>query len=199
MAAARCFGDGVERLRNSVVMPPTGLSDRIVEDVLADGPRIRRFFWLAPAMAAAAGILALIWFGRPRPVEDISNRTIASSAAAHPELIPPPVEVVPPVVATNALRQSLSEAGLVFAALSKRAADETIEPTRVLVPSAVVPSSFTVNATPKFDPATSVLSPMGQGIVEGFEPVATTARRAFDFFYRELPRPPAEPARKPNT
>jgi hypothetical protein len=78
------------------------------------------------------------------------------------------------------LKQEFTEAGEAVAALTRRAAVDAVDAGRQLVPAVPPPQWLaTLEPTRSFDEA-------GIGLADGFEPVATSARRAARLFWREL-------------
>jgi hypothetical protein len=90
------------------------------------------------------------------------------------------------VTRTPDLRSNFAEAGSALAGLTRRAAAETVDNGRVLVPPVEVPLVLDI----RLEPAARPLDVARQGLSEGFEPVATSARRAVNMFWQDLP--PAE-------
>jgi hypothetical protein len=82
------------------------------------------------------------------------------------------------------LRDGLAEAGSALAGLTRRAAAETVGRGRVLFPPVELPPPA-LDVT--LDPAVRPLGDARAGLAEGLEPVATSARRAVNLFWRELP------------
>src|SRR5207248_4077329 len=132
----------------------------LVAAVVADGRR-RRVRRLAGAWALAAGVLAAAWLARP--VASVPPRTIPGPpAVATGDARPGPTD----------LREGVAEAGSAFAALTRRAAAETVGQGRLLVPPVEALSpAFPVS----FDPAARPLGGARQGLAEGLEPVTTSA------------------------
>jgi hypothetical protein len=79
--------------------------------------------------------------------------------------------------------------------LSRKARDETVEQTMLLWPVASTPLSFEgLDLQAPLDPPSQSLREAGQNVSSGLEPVANSARRAMNLFWRDLP--PMEPTKK---
>ncbi|HTK78625.1 MAG TPA: hypothetical protein VL371_25430 [Gemmataceae bacterium] len=141
-------------------------TDRLVGAIVIDG-RHRRIKRLGVAWALAAGVLAAVWLARPVP--------LSSSDGS-----------LPIAARTPDLRSDFAEAGSALAGLTRRAATETVGQGRVLVPPVDVPLALDIRLVPAARPLDSAR----HGLSEGFEPVATSARRAVNLFWQDLP--PAE-------
>jgi hypothetical protein len=73
-------------------------------------------------------------------------------------------------------------------ALARRTADGAVQPTRLLVPNASeAPSMQSEPWQPAVEPAAQSLAEVGHGAAASFEPVASSAKRAVNLFWRELP------------
>jgi len=146
---------------------PALLTERIVAGAIADMRRRRRVRrWALSGVGIAAGVVAAFWLIRPlAPGPEMARRPS-----------PPPD-----------LRQDITDAGDAVAALTRRAAADAVDAGRRLVPN--VPSP----------PWPSVMEPArpfeeaGAALADGFEPVATSARRAALLFWRELPTADSKP------
>ncbi len=77
-------------------------------------------------------------------------------------------------------RRDVADAGEAVAALSRRTAADAVEAGRQLIPT--VPAPWPPALQPPL-----ILDGAGAGLADGFEPVATSARRAAQLFWRELP------------
>jgi hypothetical protein len=106
-----------------------------------------------------------VWLGRP-PAPTLP--------APSPELVRET-----PAPAPN-LRQDVTEAGEAVAALTRRTAADAVGAGRQLIPAVPPPPWPTLEADARpFEGA-------GAALADGFEPVATSARRAARLFWREL-------------
>ena len=153
--------------RYDAAEPSSIWTERLVAAIFTDGRR-RQVRRLGVAWALAAGVLAAVWLARPVP--------------------PTSSDGMPPVVVKDRrppdLRANFAEAGSALAALTRRAAVETVGQGRVLVPPVDVPAVLDIT----LEPATRPLDHARQGLTEGFEPVATSARRAVSLFWQDLPQ-----------
>src|SRR5207244_3173774 len=102
------------------------------------------------------------------------------------------MEEAPPSVPP--LQQSAGEAGSALASLLTRTADETVNQGRMLLPDHVpAPMINAVDDWPAtFESPNLPLREAGHGVSAGLEPVASSARRAFNLFLREIPPMPVE-------
>jgi hypothetical protein len=179
-AAGRRLQEGLHLL--AVPQPPADLAMRIAETVRLDRQRERRRTrrrW-AVGLALAAGLLIALasrfdWRGRPTGTESQPSLPVVKNPPA-PQTKPAPT-----------LRESAAELGEVFAALTSQTADETVEQTRRLVPNVPSPLWDGFDIRPSVEAPTRPLREAGEGVSEGFEPVATSARRAVGLFLRDLP------------
>jgi hypothetical protein len=163
--------------------PPVDLAQRIAARVLADqvSRRARRRLVAGAGLttaALAASVLLALWMVPPQtPSMPGSSR---SRTAA--------VENIPPREAVPSLEQRVSEAGMAVASLTRRAADETVSTTRSWLPDVPLPAApGPETATLPEAASARSLEEVKQGVSAGFEPVATSARRAFSLFLHELP------------
>jgi len=179
-------------LHFDVPQAPRDFADRVVTRVLLDrqARRSRRQRWLVVTALAASLLLAVsagyYRFGKrdanptfvePAPLADGGNK-----APEELTLAPSP-------------RESVAEAGQAVASLSRKARDETVEQTMLLWPVASAPLSFDgLDLQTPLDPPSQSLREAGQNVSSGLEPVANSARRAMNLFWRDLP--PMEPTKK---
>lgn len=160
---------------------PANLTERLVAAVLSDQIRAsnrgvaRR--WLE-VLAIAACLLLVIALGMHFIGRDDQMQSPPSA---------PQVATVPQANPV-ALEHSFAEASSAVASLSRRTAQETIEPARRLIATA------TDTPVLKSDPVAGIirppdetLAPIRQGAAMGFEPMANSARRAVSLFMRDLP------------
>jgi hypothetical protein len=155
--------------RYDMAEPSSVWTERLVGAIVTDGRR-RRVKRLAAAWALAASVLAAVWLVRPVPFSSPDG----SLPMANNDR------------GTLNLSTDFAEAGSALAALTLRAAEETIDQGKVLVPPVDVPPVLDI----RLEPAARPLDHARQGFSEGFEPVATSARRAVSLFWQDLP--PAE-------
>jgi anti-sigma factor RsiW len=186
--ACRALDDAVPRLREGLLAltpprPPADLADRIVGQVRRERARTRRIriAWAA----VAAGLLLTIG------IRAGWSRIFPPAPTHHvPEQAVKPEEPIVP------LRASVAEAGTALASLTTRTADETVGQTRLLIPTFTGPPFEEVGKAPAVDTPSQSLRDAGQGVSEGLEPVANSARRAVGLFLREIPPMPGETKRQ---
>ena len=180
-SAGRRLQDGLRLLISP--LPPPDLAERIVQRVRLERRRAQRRR-LATGLALAAGLLLALtlrfnWYGSPHGPDVAPPEPVAKSTSARTEQ------------PTPTLRQSAAELGEVFTELSNETAEETIGQTSRWVSSAVLSSEFRVlsgvGQNSELRTQNSELQAAGEGLSEGLEPVAKSARRALDLFLRELP------------
>ncbi len=176
-SAGRRLQDGLRLLTSP--LPPPGLTERIVQRVLLERRRARRRR-LATGLALAAGLLLALtlrinWYGPPHGLDVAPQEPVAKSVPGRTEQTTP------------TLRQSAAELSEVFAELSSETAKETVGQTSRWVSSVPRPSWEGLEIRPTLEPPTHPLREAGEGLSEGLEPVAKSARRALDLFLRELP------------
>ncbi|HET6575084.1 MAG TPA: hypothetical protein VFG68_15865 [Fimbriiglobus sp.] len=151
--------------------PPHGLAERIVITAMRDrrARQRRRLVGLALAASVVVGTAAFLL--RPSPVEP---REIVQ--------LPPPLvvpEAPPPRVSDR-----FAEAGSALLAITNRAKDQTVNPTRTLIPP---PESISVpTALPGIEPAAESLAEMPEALRSGIEPVTAKTRRAVNLFLRDV-------------
>jgi hypothetical protein len=151
--------------------------------------------WLAAGAAfAAASILAAIFMfsqqQRPAPEPGPSAWEVAGNplTAGFEEGLhkaPPPAP----------LRERLAEAGSAVAALTRRAADETLDRAQNLLRPPTLPKP--ADPAERLEPAFRSLAEVGTSAAAGIEPIASSARRAADLFWHEIA--PSDENRKPRS
>jgi hypothetical protein len=142
------------------------LTERIITAVHRDARRQRVGRWAATGAALAAAIVLAVW---------LSNRALNSGNPGQEMALAP--------TKAPSLRAELVGAGDAVASLTKRTASETLGESRLLVPKIEVPKFVTAS----WSLATAPLDSTGKGIADGFEPVATSARRAVNLFLGDVP------------
>jgi anti-sigma factor RsiW len=177
-AASGRLADGLRLLIPPA--PPAGLADRIVASGLAQYRRARRFRQGLAAGALAASLLLISFavYSGLRPVLS-ADRTAPFAERHRPNLLPP----------APSLQRSVEEAGEAVAVLTRRATDESVGQTRLLLP-AVLPEPLMADTElvqKAMEPPAQSLREVRQGVAEGLEPVTTSARRAVSLFLREIP------------
>jgi hypothetical protein len=169
---------------------PQDFAERVVARVVADQlhrHRLRRRLFATAALAASL-LLAVFagyrWYNAKEP-NPASPENMANSGDTTPKDPTP----------TPSPRERVTGAGEAVASLSRRATEETVEQTRLLWPVATAPLSFDgIDLQTPLEPPAQSLREAGQHVSSGLEPVANSARRAMNLFWRELP--PVDPGKK---
>ncbi len=176
-SAGRRLQDGLRLL--TAPLPPPDLAERIVQRVLLERHRARRRR-VATGLVLAAGLLLALtlrfnWYGSPHGPDVAPPEPVAKSNPRTAEQTTP------------TLRQSAAELGEVVVELSNETAQETVGQTSRLLSSVPKPLWNGLEIRPTLEAPTDPLREAGEGLSEGLEPVAKSARRALDLFLRELP------------
>jgi hypothetical protein len=183
-ACPRCRGEhkAAGRLEEGLRLltppaPPARLTERLVRAVRTDQARrrrLRRFVRLGLAVAATLLLVLTMADHRRLPRAPFQPPPREEPVAKQPQ---------PP-----SLRESVAEAGTAVVDLAGRTADQTVGQSRLLLPVVMAPPLETPT-----DPLAPMETPMrslreaGQTVSSGLEPVADSARRAFDMVLREIP------------
>jgi hypothetical protein len=161
--------------------PPAGLSRRIVDRALADHQGRTRARQRLGILAMAASVLltlvgGYIWLRQHTPN---AHQTVTRNR-----------EVSPTAPSAPSLRDSVVEAGTAVVNLTKRTADDTVEPTRFLWSLPLPRADLNDTALEKtLEPPARSLREASQSVSLGLQPVTNSARRALDLFLRELTPP----------
>lgn len=158
---------------------PQGLSGRVVTQLVVERRQDVRRRRVAFVGALAASLLVALL-----------AKYLWQPAAPNPQPKAPEVARAEPVVAP--LQESAGEAQSALAALLSRTAEETVSQGRLLLPEVPAPMMAVDDWHPTFEPPALPLREAGQGVSAGLEPVASSARRAFNLFLREIPPMPVE-------
>jgi hypothetical protein len=181
--ACRELQGAVQRLRQGLrwsapPVPPAGLAGEISARLLAEISKQNRRRRATVGLALAASLLVV--------AISVYYLPFSRQRAGRPEELR--VEN-PPNLASPSLQRSVQEAGLAVFSLTRRAADETLDQGRLLLP-VVVPAKALSEApeSPQVQrlPDRSLIDAK-DGVAAGLEPVATSARRAMNLFLREIP------------
>jgi hypothetical protein len=176
--------------------PPAGLAGRVVAAAVRDRQRrrrrLRRNLYVTAALAASILIMLLVGYFRepPAPPKDRANEVAPRVVQEGPPAkeLPPPAPEVKPEEKKDVPKAK--ETGSSLAALTGRLADKTLSPAKALWaaanPAEGVPMGE-LPAVPPLDPAAQPLRQTTQEVGEGLQVVTQSARRAFDYFARELP------------
>jgi len=167
---------------------PHDFATQTVAAIVAERIQRQRRRWYATIALAASLLLAVLagyrWFHDSQP------NALPSSPIADSDTVLPKESA-----STSSPRERVAGAGEAVASLSRKATEETVEQTRLLWPVATAPISFDgIDLQTPLEPPAQSLREAGQGVSAGLEPVANSARRAMNLFWRDLP--PAEPGKK---
>jgi predicted anti-sigma-YlaC factor YlaD len=186
-AACRELHAGAGRLLEGLkqqpqIKPASGFSETLVAAVIRDRRRrrdkMRRGVFLTFALAASVVLMLLLayqWLPRPESQQKQVNPDIAKKE--------PPKEAP---LAKHAEKQPPRTA---LTALTERWADTTRDHAQVVLVGTNLDAMEKlppVNELPMIDPS---VREAGQEVSDGVRTVTRNARRAFDFFARELPMP----------
>lgn len=171
--AARRLNDGL-RLLAPPVSPPD-LTDRIVFAVHADRRQRRRMRFAVGIAVLAAGLLLGVGLRVFRPTSGPAPSPAPEQNLANQGLKPTPAEPEPPIKIGDAVADA-----------TRRAANETVKETEVVLPAVVGPVLKDFDLPMDLEPP-QPLREAGSGVSTGLEPVTSSARRAVDMFLRELP------------
>jgi hypothetical protein len=150
------------------------------------------------AAAVAAGLLLMTfvghqrlgWFGSTKS-DSLANRE--KPADHNPKAPPAKQPLSPEGPASPLLDQTLAEAGSTALALTRRTAGLTMAQARQFLPSAnslPVPLSGLPEGrslAPVLGSPAQSLRQAGHNMSDGLQPVTTSARRALNLFFREMP------------
>jgi hypothetical protein len=192
-AAARRLLEGLRTLPRPT--PPPGLAARIAAAAVRDRQRrrirVRRSLYVTAALAASIllMLLAAYYFDFPRPREHPDN----NGPVARKNEVPPPV----PEVEKKPKAAPKEEAPGRLAALTGRLADKTLDQAKVLWSVANPVEGVPMGELPNVPELEPPAKQAKQEVSEGLQAVTQSARRALDYFTRELPvlDLPQEPAR----
>jgi hypothetical protein len=150
----------------------SGFGEQIVAAVVRDRRARRRRRLVGVALAASLLLGAAVVLLRP-------------PAAGPREFVHvPPAPPVVPEAPPPRVSDQFAEAGSAVVAITRRARDHTVNPTRTLIPP---PESMAVpTALPGIEPAADSLAGMPEGVRSGIEPVTDKTRRAVNLFLRDV-------------
>jgi hypothetical protein len=171
LQAAHLLREGLGRC--PLTLPPQELSLRIQSRLLSEHRRRARTGRLLASTAMAASLLlvaGILYLSLRRPATTVI-------AVNHAPEAPVP-----------SLHQHVEEAGEAVVSLTERAARQTVDESRLLLPR-VVPPALAENEVvlQTFEPSSRSLDEIRRGMSEGLEPVTSSARRAVDLFLGEIP------------
>jgi hypothetical protein len=180
-AAARRLLEGLRASPRRV--PPADFARRVVAAALRDRQRrrsrLRRSLYLTAGLAAAILLMLLAGYvNHPNPGD------------GKPDVGPVAKQDTPPE-----LKKDAAAPPTTLAAVTGRLADKTLEQAKVLLTAANpvegLPVGELANVAEPLEPAAEPLRQARQEAGEGLQAVARSARRAFDYFARDLPMPEA--------
>jgi hypothetical protein len=159
--------------------PPADLAARLTAELCREFRIHRARSWrrrlgaLAGLVAAAALLLAFgLWWFPGKPPETNQGTT---NAAVSPD---PPAP----------LRDPMAQASQAVASLTSRTASDTVGRTATLLPLMSTPGIDTLpTAAPDVEPKLEPLREAADGVSAGLAPMADSARRAVNLFFRDLP------------
>jgi hypothetical protein len=203
-AAAQRLTEGMRLMGRPV--PPADLAGRVVARVLAErraAVRFRRRLWTAAAVAAGLLLMALAGYqvyraglldngtgDTPRVARDNAPAKDKTAIADNKGRTDP--------ADPASLGEALEEARTAALLLTRRTAGETVNQARRLLPPAnplavPLPSLTTPDPLgPVLDPPAESLRQAGQTVSAGLQPVTSSARRALDLFFQQVPPVNAE-------
>ncbi len=188
LAAARKLAECLHLLK--APSPPALLAARVVAGVYRDRRRrrLRRAAGWVAALAAALVVAVGLRAARtgPGPAETGRTPLPARADATTPDH--------PTAAPVQPLRQAVAEAREAVASLTSRTADQAVGQTRFLLPAVSGPALPGLDLPPADSPARE-LRAAGEGLTAGLDPVASSARRAVDLFFRDLPAPAGQARR----
>jgi predicted anti-sigma-YlaC factor YlaD len=187
-AACRDLHAGAVRLLEGLkqqpqIKPGPGFAQALAAAVIRDRrrrrERTRRGVFLTVALAASVVLILLLayqWLPRSEPHQKQANPEFAKK---EPPKTAPPKES--PIVKKFEKRTALT-------ALTERLADTTRDHAQVVLVGTNLDAveKLPMNELPVLDPS---VREAGQEVSDGVRTVTRNARRAFDFFARELPMP----------
>jgi hypothetical protein len=184
--AARRLLEGLKATPQAA--PPPDLAARVVARVLHLRERrrvkLRRSLYVTAALAASILVMLLFaYFREPAGGDGKPDVGPLVKDAPKKDIVPPPI---PPVVEKKEKDQKPAS----FAALTGRLADKTLDQAKVLWTVANPAPAMPIGELPnvkELDPAAQPLRQARQEVGESVEAVSHSARRAFDYFARELP------------
>ena len=181
--AARRLLEGLKAMPQAA--PPPDLAARVVARVLHLRERrrvkLRRSLYVTAALAASILIMLLFaYFRQPTGGDGKPDVGPLVKEAPKKDIVPPPIVE----------KKEKDQKPTSFATLTGRLADKTLDQAKVLWTVANPVEAMPIGELPnvkELDPAAQPLRQAGQEVGESFEAVSHSARRAFDYFARELP------------
>jgi hypothetical protein len=193
-AAARRLLDGLQAFPRPTL--PAAFAGRVIAAVVRDRERrrarVRRSLYVTAALAASILFMLLIaYFRAPDPDGKPDPGPIVHDATPRQDIVPPPVEDNNKQPEKKDERKH--EQGDTLASLSERLADKTLDRARAMWTAANPVEGLPVGELPdvanvkELEPAAEPLRQAKQDASDSLNAVTHSARRAFDYFARELP------------
>jgi hypothetical protein len=200
-AAARRLLDGLRALPRPTL--PAAFAARVVSAVLRDRERrrarVRRSLYVTAALAASILFMLLVAYLRQPNLGDGKTEPGPMVQEGIPRN-----DIVPPVgdhkKGPEKKGERHDQKGDTFASLTGRLADKTLDQARVLWTAANPVEGLPVGELPsvkELEPAAEPLRQAKQDATESLNTVTHSARRAFDYFARELPMPEMSSSAEP--
>jgi hypothetical protein len=178
---------------------PESFTDRVVDAVLRDRlrrrTRLRRSLYVTAALAASILVMLLFaYWNRPGPGERRLDPgpVVQDKNGSHKE-VPPIPRAQDHKKGPGGQDPQKKHTPASLAALTGRLADRTLDQAKVLWTAANPVEGVPVGELPKvpeFDPQGPAAQPIRQAqqeVSESLQAVTRSARRAFDYFSREMP------------
>ena len=190
LAAADLLLEGIKQLPAPVCPPELTqrLTAALLKERRAQVRRMRVRLVVTVALAASLLLMALVGNFLPPVAKNKDQQPIVKIDKTDPVVPEEKIEAAPP------LGRSVDQARHAFAALTERLADRAKVNTRLLLAPAtpaevelppIVPMPEITNL--ELENAAVSLRQAGQEVADSLQPMAKTARRALDYFVRELP------------
>lgn len=176
-AAWRLY-DGLLRIPS--IAPPLSFTEKVVQNIWRDRRRILRRQWLVRAAAAVLAAGVSFWLTSEIMRKPDSPSFVATTKPEQTPLLKASSPSPPP-----SLRAELREVSSATLNLTKRVADQTTAHAGLLAPPVEWLSAAPL--APSVQPPMLPVRDVGRTVSDGFEPVASSAQRAWDMFLRELP------------
>jgi hypothetical protein len=188
-AAARRLLDGLRAFARPTL--PAAFAAKVVDAVLRDRARrrarVRRSLYVTAALAASILFMLLVAYFRP-PGDGKPETVPMVEVIPRQEVVPPPVDVNKKEPEKKDEHKAPN--GDSFASLTGRLADKTLDQAKALLTAANPVEALPVGELPnvkELEPAAEPLRQAKQDATESLSAVTHSARRAFDYFARELP------------
>jgi hypothetical protein len=173
--------------------------DAVLRDRVRRRARVRRSLYVTAALAASILFMLLVaYFRPPSPGEGKTEPSPMVNIVPKPDVVPPPAGNHQNEPEKNDTHKH--KAPETFAALTGRLADKTLDQAKALLTAANPIDTLPVGELPnvkELEPAAEPLRQAQQDATESLSAVTHSARRAFDYFARDLPMPDMPPNADP--